>query len=534
MYGHHSALPAYKLSLDLLERCFMINPSLDTQFEFLTLASPSLVLDAASYAIEKGELCTAVELLEQGRSLLWAKMRGYRHSLDELRLVDESLATEFGDICNQLGVLTTDHETSSLISTQNQMMQTDQKWKRHRLLSEKWDVLVSRIRQAPGFKDFLQAVPFSRLQPVANEGPVIIINLSTYRSDALILVGDKSDPILIPLDQKLPEHISKAYSWFLQWRKSSGITDNLPSAMVNVLRLLWRFIVSPVVETLEKLGVALGSRIWWCPTSKLCALPLHAAGAHRKKSGSRNLMDIYVSSYTPTLTALIRARENASMICSKNGPDLLIIGQPDTSPLLPMVSKEIELVKSLIPTASSLIGSDATPSTVLDALRTNSWVHFACHGFLDEEHPFQSSFCLHNKTSLTLRSIMQNSLPNPELAFLSACHSATGGETNAPDETLHLAAALQFCGFRSVVGTLWEMRDKDGPEIAEAFYRFMVLSDGDGTFDFKDSAKALHDAVKLMSNKKNEGGRDSRGSVQVSFTSERFTLGLHLSILVHN
>ena len=130
---------------------------------------------------------------------------------------------------------------------------------------------------------------------------------------------------------------------------------------------------------------------------------------------------------------------------------------------------------------------------------------------LDKEQPFESSFQLHNKEPLTLRNIMQADLPRAELAFLSACHSASGSGTDAPDEILHLAAAMQFCGFRSVVGTLWQMRDRDGPEIAELFYGYMKQT---SDVTFKNSAKALHDAVKQMTERREgEGAQDTRGQV---------------------
>ena len=35
-----------------------------------------------------------------------------------------------------------------------------------------------------------------------------------------------------------------------------------------------------------------------------------------------------------------------------------------------------------------------------------------------------------------------------------------------PDEVVHLAAALQFCGFRSVVGKMWAMEDDDGCDVS--------------------------------------------------------------------
>jgi len=88
-------------------------------------------------------------------------------------------------------------------------------------------------------------------------------------------------------------------------------------------------------------------------------------------------------------------------------------------------------------------------------------------------------------------------LPNAELAFLSACHSAAIDINNTPNEAINLASALQFCGFRSVVGTLWAMADMDGPDVAEGFYRYM-FRDPDSIGDFRDSAVALNHATREM------------------------------------
>jgi CHAT domain-containing protein len=55
---------------------------------------------------------------------------------------------------------------------------------------------------------------------------------------------------------------------------------------------------------------------------------------------------------------------------------------------------------------------------------------------------------------LTIKEIMQLNLPRAALAFLSACQTAKG-DKNAPDQAVHLAASMLFCGFRSVIGTMW-------------------------------------------------------------------------------
>ncbi len=70
-------------------------------------------------------------------------------------------------------------------------------------------------------------------------------------------------------------------------------------------------------------------------------------------------------------------------------------------------------------------------------------------------------------------------------------------ESETPDEVLTLAAAMQFCGFRSIVGTLWTMSDNDGPVLAEKFYTHM-LRNGFDKMDVCDSAEAVHLATKSM------------------------------------
>jgi hypothetical protein len=72
-----------------------------------------------------------------------------------------------------------------------------------------------------GFTNFLQAVPFATLQTAASEGPVIIVNISKYRSDAIILL-DTCTPVLIPLPTALPEDIAHL-SWSLPWLKSQAV-----------------------------------------------------------------------------------------------------------------------------------------------------------------------------------------------------------------------------------------------------------------------------------------------------------------------
>ncbi|KAF7342635.1 TPR-like protein [Mycena sanguinolenta] len=110
------------------------------------------------------------------------------------------------------------------------------------------------------------------------------------------------------------------------------------------------------------------------------------------------------------------------------------------------------------------------------------------------------SSCMAKTDWLTLRDLMQANLPHAELAMLSACHTAEHTARSVHDEVLHLAAAVQFSGFRSVCGTLWQILDADEPVIAREFYRRME-KDGKRA-GYEEAARALGLTVRALRRQK--------------------------------
>ena len=486
---HPSAVHAYTKSLTLLGRRLILAPTIEAQQNLLANVPKTLALDAASCSINRGEFRSAIELLEQGRAVLWSRLRDYRHPLDKLRTIDKELFDQFETLSGQLERLSMSVE-SRLSASESSRPSFEAKMQQHRILSEKWDDVVDKIRQIDGFTDFLRAVPFATLQTAAAEGPIIIINISQYRSDAIIL-RDIGDPVIVSLHESLPTILAELSSQFATACASQS--KDSARLILRILRSLWDNIAFPVRTQLVALGVPDKSRIWWCPTSVLCGLPLHAAGKYSPKIPKPNsIPDCYISSYTPSLSALIKAR--SGLVPRTTNPHLLVIAQPDET--LPMVNEESGHIQRLLNNADILEGRDASHDTVLSGLRTHSWVHFACHGHLSDQ-PFHSSFQLHDNSRLELVKLIPAQCPDAELAFLSACHSAAGDVVGTPDEVVHLAAALQFCGFRSVVGTLWAMEDVDGCDATKNFYQYMFRIPG-AVPNFRDSAEALHLATRAM------------------------------------
>jgi CHAT domain-containing protein len=162
---------------------------------------------------------------------------------------------------------------------------------------------------------------------------------------------------------------------------------------------------------------------------------------------------------------------------------------------------ELELVHKLVPATANctIISGDAlTRAGALEALQQNTWVHLACHSKQDRTQPYDSHFFMKDG-HMTLLDIMEIDIPHAEFAFLSACHSAAGDE-ETPDEVIHLAAGLQFSGFKSVVSALWELNDGVTIHVVEAFYKYMFDLEG-GVMDCKKAAWALNRAIHSVKTK---------------------------------
>lgn len=223
-------------------------------------------------------------------------------------------------------------------------------------------------------------------------------------------------------------------------------------------------------------------------------MPIHAAGLYYNNAEKSDvtLADFVVSSYTPTLTALVKANQ----IQQKTSCKLLTVIQPNTpkQPPLPGTEKELEIVQKHmghIP-GVSLVGSQATVSQVLEAMKECSWAHLACHGMQDFKNPAETGLLLQDGR-LKISDLITQNLPHADFAFLSACQTAMG-DTENPDEAIHIAAGMLMAGYKSIIATMWSIRDDDAYLIADIVYSH--LSQGEP--DSSKAARALHEATQSL------------------------------------
>ncbi|KAF8264652.1 CHAT domain-containing protein [Lactarius quietus] len=513
-FNYPSIAVAYQNAMSLMQETLVFSPTVQIQhsrFVSMNEITRTLPLDYASYQIQVSLLKEAVETLERGRALLWSEMRGLRTSVDHVHAVDPALAEKFVAINRNLEAVTMSVAASDV------MIEEDKRRAgadgldsfgrfvlQQRKLLEDRNSLISQIQNLPGLQGFLQTPQFDALQSVASHGPVVIINHSRWRSDIVILL-DGSTPSHIPTSDDFYDRASGLADTLLSVRRDSGVdSEEYNSALASVLIDLYQLVGKPVMQRLRELNIPEQSRVWWCPTSVFSSLPLHAMGPiPSDDSDERYFSDFYICSYTPTLSALIESRKTSSE--ARERPPILLVAEfdvPDSGESLSEVCEDVEVIQSLNTQVTSLISKDATPAAALKGLQSHRFVHFVCHGTLETGKPFDARFELHGNQRLTLLDIVQSRLPAAEFAFLSACHTAELTEESVADEGLHLVAAVQYCGFRSVVGTMWAMANTDGKDLAKHFYKSMLSGKQTGVPYYQRSAKALRDAAKKLRRKR--------------------------------
>ena len=178
---------------------------------------------------------------------------------------------------------------------------------------------------------------------------------------------------------------------------------------------------------------------------------------------------------------------------------LLAVPQPSTDGqvYLAGVPGEIDIVRNMA-SSSPFVGfqeADGTVEDVLSKMTQTDWIHFACHGTQDRTNPFDSGFLLAHGKRLKLPDIARVSRPRGGLAFLSACHTATGDE-QLSEEAIHIAAGMLLAGYRGAIATMWSIMDNDAPRVTEDVYKSLL---GDGKVpDARQAAEALHHAIERL------------------------------------
>jgi hypothetical protein len=396
-------------------------------------------------------------MLEMGRAVMWSQVSTLR-------------STPIGDLAQ--AEPSTYNRLSQIRALLDSRVQGAEDAEERTRLAREFESLLEEhgLLRPPSFADLTAA---------ADAGPVVVVNFSRYRCDAVI-VAARDEITVVELDAGCHDTLGTWLARIDAARPGPGVAEtiNANRVLAAALEWLWDAVAAPVLATLGEIM----PRLWWCPIGRLASLPLHAAGYHAAGDG-RTVLDKTVSSYTPSLAALVAARTRPP----GGTPGRLVIALPQTPgwASLSFVQNEI----AALPFAHHLLtGPEATVRSVADLLPAHPWVHFACHGQQGDSDPLNNGIVLHDGV-LTPWRLAELPLRHGELAYLSACDTAAV-DADVADEVIHPAAVLHLTGFRHVIASLGPVHDTHAPTIARDVYTALL--------DSAEPSLALHNAVNRL------------------------------------
>lgn len=456
--------------------------------------------DATAAFLDVGDVEGAMIIGEQSRAVAYSALLQTRSDLNALREIRPDLADRLVKALN-------------VMSSFNSIGDADAR----RAASSEVDVVLQEVRGIPGWKRFFLSPELEELTREAAAGPIVVLNVSTSRCDALIVTTTGVDHVALP-DLTEAEAIEAANQFLAA---TATLVADVPESrrleadttLQNLMRWLWDSATGPVMDHLgmsprHDRDYQSWPRLWWIPTGPLSLLPLHASGHHvnpledhdaaRPATPTRSftVLDRVISSTVPTVGALARARRKRYL---PGPPSALFVAMARTpvASNLPNVEPETVRCADLLVTAlganvtvlAEFPPGDGAPTReeVVDQLPRHSWAHFACHGATSLSRPWAAALLLsdHLKNAFTVSDLAELRLVRAEHLYLSACDTARTGVMNI-DEPIQFAAVGLLAGYRHVIATLWSIADSS--QVAEQYYRQATIADN-------DPAGALHATI---------------------------------------
>ncbi|KAK2472694.1 hypothetical protein H9L39_14869 [Fusarium oxysporum f. sp. albedinis] len=244
---------------------------------------------AASFALEAEKApLHAVQLLELGRGIITSLRSRLWSDVTELNMLD----------CPIQDLYDSGAEGDPLGSKPKRN-------DRHQA-SFDLDDTIGQIRLLPGFEKFLHPPPVEVLNSAASTGPIVLINSSDV---------EERVKMLMPI------------------RSNSKLTQQAEADMSSILGWLWDVAVCQILDVLGFPKPPMDDewpRVWWIAVGELSSFPLHDAGRHTSSS-TDSVIDRVVSSYSPSVRALLHARRQSRKASDSMHDQALLVSMATTA-----------------------------------------------------------------------------------------------------------------------------------------------------------------------------------------------------------
>jgi hypothetical protein len=458
--------------------------------------------EACSAALAIGNVSEALEVLEQGRGILISSAHAASGDVIELKVQHENLYSEFEKLRSLLNTIPVSDDRSVLLGIRKHSEHIQKVLE----ILDTFNRLLEQIRSRKGFENFLMPITAKRMQELARDATVVVLNGTKLRNDAII--ARKGGIKAIQLAENTPYFSNFARKLPVM---SSTVMDNLAhgaeckpyhiknSSMRGLLNQLWWHVGEPVCQELgltpDKFDFKLWNRrVYWILTGPFSRLPVHAAGLYVNQCHD-TIPKREISSYIASFRMLEYAQKQSHDLASRQMRGTIVnMSQPKDKPRLKKVfvaDSEIDSTKAVyevMRTASPISWEELehpSASQVMGSLRDCSYLHVDGHGVSDLKDPSSSHLVLwkqvidrfddpQNVDRLTVAEISQGFAKAPVLALLAACSTADTRSPTLLDEGLQIGNAFQLAGFPHVIGSLWPVLGFACRLYAKTFYSILA------------------------------------------------------------
>jgi CHAT domain-containing protein len=358
------------------------------------------------------------------------------------------------------------------------------------------DRIADQIRKSfPQYASlkYPQPLTLEETQKILDPGTVLL-SYSLAEEHATLFAITRSSFRALDLDAP-EEDLDKKVS---AYRNALQQPSTLSPDAIQTGRELYKTLIEPVSDM-----IATGDRIVIVPEGSLHSLPFVALIRKLTRAGGKPEYLIHWKPVHVVLSATVYAelqknrKGNAAvekpMVAfgdplypakEKSGnPNNAAVRDLETRGILlsplPSSRKEVEeIAKSQGAKAKVFVGSDATEEAAKIQTVGARYIHFACHGIMNERFPLDSGLALTlpdridkgtENGLLQAWEILEQLHLDADLVVLSACKTGLGKDLGG-EGLVGLTRAFQYAGAQSVVATLWSIADQPTAPFMRHFY----------------------------------------------------------------
>ena len=343
-------------TIDILPR--LCSRSLNREDQHRNAEVPGLVSDACvlalrrrdSLPVQQRDIEEALRKAKLGRCMTLGYLIDGRRDISDMEEKHPDIAEKYDRLRFQAHRLVSPKDDAATQHRRIQQRQTSAK---------ELEDLETQIRKLKNFENFLRPLTAKDCKKEAKHGPIVIINMTSFISDAIIVT--ESEIIHLPLeDMKSKAPISVFQNNDMYRGNNMGERDDIinlsqadieinervrngellpPDEEVSMTEWLWSTCVKLVVDKLSEiqaLDPTKETRVWWIGMGLASSLPFGAAGiqVRGRIDKAQDCLTRVISSYIPTIKALNFARMYPRLSIAKDKglstSSMLMVTMPTT------------------------------------------------------------------------------------------------------------------------------------------------------------------------------------------------------------